>query len=59
MTDWKQVLGDLASSRATPLKRFAFLLCGDAAEAEDLVQDALVRAFSRPLRSPSPGEAEA
>jgi RNA polymerase sigma-70 factor (sigma-E family) len=59
MSDWKQVLGDLASSRATPLKRFAFLLCGDPAEAEDLVQDALVRAFSRPLRSPSAGEAEA
>lgn len=59
MADWKQVLGDLAASRATPLKRFAFLLCGDPADAEDLVQDALVRAFSRPLRSPSPAEAEA
>lgn len=59
MADWKQVLGDLASSRATPLKRFAFLLCGDPGDAEDLVQDALVRAFSRPLRSPSPAEAEA
>ncbi len=59
MADWKQVLGDLASSRATPLKRFAVLLCGDPGDAEDLVQDALVRAFSRPLRSPSPAEAEA
>lgn len=58
MADWKQVLGDLVASRATPLKRFAFLLCGDAAAAEDLVQDALVCAFCRPLRSPSAGEAE-
>ncbi len=56
MADWKQVLGDLASSRAAPLKRFAFLLCGDPADAEDLVQDALVRAFSRPLRCPAPAE---
>lgn len=59
MTNWKQVLADLATSRATALKRHAFLLCGDEAEAEDLVQDALVRAFSRPLRSPRLDEAEA
>lgn len=59
MPNWKQVLSDLATSRATALKGYAFLLCGDRAEAEDLVQDALVRAFCRPLRTPSPGEAEA
>jgi len=59
MTTWKQVLTDLATSRATALKRHAFLLCGNEAEAEDLVQDALVRAFSRPLRAPRLDEAEA
>ncbi len=59
MRSWKQTLSDLAASRATALKRHAFLLCGDEAEAEDLVQDALVRAFSRPLRTPEPAEAEA
>jgi RNA polymerase sigma factor (sigma-70 family) len=41
------------------LKRHAFLLCGDESQAEDLVQDALVRAFGRPLRTPGPGAAEA
>ena len=59
MTDWKQVLTDLAASRAPALKRHAFLLCGNEAEAEDPVQDALVRAFSRPLRTPRLDEAEA
>jgi RNA polymerase sigma factor (sigma-70 family) len=59
MRSWKQTISDLAASRATALKRHAFLLCGDAAEAEDLVQDALVRAFARPLRTPGPAEAEA
>ena len=59
MRTWKQTLSDLAASRATALKRHAFLLCGDEAEAEDLVQDALVRAFSRPLRTPEPAAAEA
>jgi RNA polymerase sigma factor (sigma-70 family) len=35
------------------------LLCGDDTQAEDLLQDALVRAFARPLRAPRPGAAEA
>ena len=59
MSNWKQVLTELATSRAGALKRHAFLLCGNAEEAEDLVQDALVRAFSRPLRTPRLDEAEA
>jgi len=59
MSNWKQVLADLATSRAAALKRHAFLLCGNAEEAEDLVQDALLRAFSRPLRAPRLDEAEA
>jgi DNA-directed RNA polymerase specialized sigma24 family protein len=56
---WKQTLAELASDRLTPLKRHAFLLGGDESQAEDLVQDALVRAFGRPLRAPRPGAAEA
>jgi RNA polymerase sigma-70 factor (sigma-E family) len=59
MESWKQTLAKLASERLTQLKRQAFLLCGDDSQAEDLVQDALVRAFARPLRAPRPGAAEA
>ena len=59
MESWKQTLAELASNQLTSLKRQAFLLCGDESQAEDLVQDALVRAFARPLRTPRPGAAEA
>jgi RNA polymerase sigma-70 factor (sigma-E family) len=59
MGSWKQTLAELAGDRFMSLKRQAFLLCGDGSQAEDLVQDALVRAFARPLRSPRPGAAEA
>jgi RNA polymerase sigma-70 factor (sigma-E family) len=56
---WEQTLTDLASGRGAALKRHAFLLCGDEAQADDLVQEALVRAFTRPLRALRPGAAEA
>jgi RNA polymerase sigma-70 factor (sigma-E family) len=57
---WKQTVAELATGRGAALKRHAYLLCGDASRAEDLVQEALVRAFSRPLRpAPRPGTAEA
>ena len=59
MQSWKQALAELVSDRLSSLKRQAFLLCGDDAQAEDLVQDALVRAFARPLRAPRPGATEA
>ena len=59
MENWKQALAELAGGRLASLKRQAFLLCGDESQAEDLVQDALVRAFARPLRAPRPGAAEA
>ncbi len=58
MESWKQTLAELASDQFAPLKRQAFLLCGDDSQAEDLVQEALVRAFARPLRAPRPGAAE-
>jgi len=56
---WEQTLGDLFAERGAALKRRAFLLCGDDAQADDLLQEALVRAFARPLRVPRPGGAEA
>ncbi len=48
MESWKQALAELARDQAGSLKRQAFLLCGDDGQAEDLVQDALVRAFAQP-----------
>jgi RNA polymerase sigma-70 factor (sigma-E family) len=56
---WGSALTELVSVRLAALKRMAFLLCGDDDEAEDLVQDALVRAFARPFRVPRPEAAEA
>jgi len=56
---WEQTLAGLASGRGAALKRHAFLLCGNDAQADDLVQEALVRAFTRPLRVPRPDAAEA
>jgi RNA polymerase sigma-70 factor (sigma-E family) len=56
---WEQTLADLASGRGAALKRHAFLLCGDETQADDLVQESLVRAFTRPLRVPRPRAAEA
>jgi len=57
--NWKRTLEELTASRRVALKRHAFLLCGDDSRSEDLVQEALVRAFARPLRAPAPGAAEA
>src|ERR1700730_16387860 len=48
----------LARERGGALKRYAFLLSGDDAEADDLLQEALVRAFARPGRK-ADAEAEA
>ena len=59
MASWQQTLAGLARDQGGSLKRQAFLLCGDDGQAEDLLQDALVRAFARPLRAPRPGAAEA
>jgi RNA polymerase sigma factor (sigma-70 family) len=46
--DWSQVLAELVERRGGALVRYAQLLCGDDAEAQDLVQDALVRTFATP-----------
>lgn len=59
MENWKQTVSELATARGIALKRYAFLLCGNDSRAEDLVQEAFVRVFSRPLRAPRPGTAEA
>jgi RNA polymerase sigma-70 factor (sigma-E family) len=51
VAEWSHALTTLVEQRGAALKRYAYLLCGNPAEAEDLVQDALVRTFSMPRRS--------
>lgn len=56
---WSELLPVLLQERGSALKAYAYLLTGDNAAAEDLVQDALVRALSRPLGLREPQAAEA
>jgi len=48
MSGWPQVLEELLDARGRELKRYAFVLCGSHDEANDLVQEALVKVLSRP-----------
>ncbi|MCU1430976.1 MAG: sigma-70 family polymerase sigma factor [Actinotalea sp.] len=41
------VVEDLITTRGRALTGYAYLLCGNVDDAEDLVQDALVKTFSR------------
>lgn len=41
------VVTTLIADRGRALTRYAYLLCGDVHDAEDLVQDALVKTFTR------------
>ncbi|TDD71536.1 SigE family RNA polymerase sigma factor [Jiangella aurantiaca] len=59
MADWERVFTDLAESRGQALLRYAYLLTGDAAEAADLVQEAMLRAFGRTTRGLTLESAEA
>jgi RNA polymerase sigma-70 factor (sigma-E family) len=47
MAAWEDSLDSLVRSRGPALVGYAFLLCGNRQEAEDLVQDALVKTYSR------------
>jgi len=47
MASWEQVATTLVAERGDALTRYAYLLTGNADDASDLVQDSLVRTFSR------------
>ncbi|GEL95647.1 SigE family RNA polymerase sigma factor [Cellulomonas composti] len=47
MADWERTLDALVRDRGPALVRHAYLLTGDTAAAEDLVQDAIVATFVR------------
>jgi RNA polymerase sigma factor (sigma-70 family) len=54
----KDALVVVAGERHRPLVGYAYLLTGDLAEAEDLVQEAIVRTFARSLRGLNLQDAE-
>lgn len=58
MSRWEAELDDLVSQRGPALVRYAYMVCGDRRDAEDLVQEALVKVFSR-LRRPHRSEGTA
>jgi RNA polymerase sigma factor (sigma-70 family) len=47
MSRWERAFDELLSARGHALSAYAFLLCGDAAESSDFVQEALLRVFAR------------
>ncbi|MFF3066503.1 RNA polymerase sigma factor [Oerskovia sp. NPDC057915] len=53
MADWDDELTALCTQRGDALVGYAYLLCGNRRDAEDVVQDALVKVFSR-LRGRGP-----
>ncbi|MEO6506059.1 MAG: sigma-70 family RNA polymerase sigma factor [Terrimesophilobacter sp.] len=56
---WEGVVTNLVAQRGDALTRYAFLLCGSADDAADLVQDALVKTFGRLRNGFSVSSAEA
>lgn len=59
MSSWTQVMETLVRERRPALVGYAYLLTGSRADAEDLVQDAIVRTFARGRAKTSVREAEA
>lgn len=55
----EQALTDLVRDRGEALTRYAYLLTGDVAAAQDLVQDALVKVFVRTRTGFAPDVMEA
>ena len=57
MPDWNDDLSELVRTRHRALIGYAYLLCGNTREAEDLVQDALVKVFT-PRTAPAAAVSE-
>lgn len=47
VSGWRAVLDELVRERGTALVGYGYLLTGDLREAEDLLQDSLVKVFAR------------
>lgn len=58
MAPWQDVLELVVRDRRAALVGYAYLFALDRADAEDLVQDALVRTFARPRTMTDPHTAE-
>lgn len=56
---WRDELATVATQRGPALVGYAYLLCGDLTRANDLVQEALARAWARPGRARGPQATEA
>lgn len=50
MARWQDTMDQLVRDRERALLGYAYVVCGDVSLAQDLVQDALVRTFSRERR---------
>ena len=58
MSTWEQMLDELVRERGPALVRYAYLFTSNRTAAEDLVQDALTRCFSRDRTCPDGARAD-
>ncbi|SEE91166.1 sigma-70 family RNA polymerase sigma factor [Ruania alba] len=52
MAHWEPVLTELVTTRGSALARYATMLCGNPADGDDLVQEALTKVFTSLRRQP-------